>query len=203
MKLIQPIIIMYFLVPFKTIAQSYVLPNETVIFSFSTQNGKIATLNKEKNNHYIVYRFGTRNKTEFEYSDTTKDSWTKFTYSFYCDRSGLDFDFRHDPKSPDGWNGQGTFRETEPTETGCECAQRVIAPRSFSRFSRLAIEDSIPDATTLWLFHEKLAKGMRAHPNCNLDHLTELLFEFDQTGKIIDCVGTIKDGGQYRGRSRR
>jgi len=36
---------------------------------------------------------------------------------------------------------------------------------------------------------------MRAHPNCNLGHLTELSFEFDQAGKIIDCIGTIKDGG--------
>jgi hypothetical protein len=36
---------------------------------------------------------------------------------------------------------------------------------------------------------------MRAYPNCNLDHLTELSFEFDQAGKIIDCIGTIKDGG--------
>jgi hypothetical protein len=25
--------------------------------------------------------------------------------------------------------------------------------------------------------------------------LTELSFEFDQTGKIIDCIGTIKHGG--------
>jgi hypothetical protein len=45
---------------------------------------------------------------------------------------------------------------------------------------------------------------MRAHPNCNLDHLTELSFEFDQAGKIIDCIGTIKDGGNidhdYAGR---
>jgi hypothetical protein len=36
---------------------------------------------------------------------------------------------------------------------------------------------------------------MRAHPNCNLDRLTELSFEFDQDGNIVDCVGTIKDGG--------
>ena len=34
-----------------------------------------------------------------------------------------------------------------------------------------------------------------AQPNCNLDHLTELSFEFDQAGKIVDCIGTIKDGG--------
>ena len=41
----------------------------------------------------------------------------------------------------------------------------------------------------------QIALVMRAHPNCNLDRLTELSFEFDQTGKIIDCIGTIKDGG--------
>jgi hypothetical protein len=37
--------------------------------------------------------------------------------------------------------------------------------------------------------------ALRAHPNCNLDRLAELSFEFDQAGKIIDCIGTIKDGG--------
>src|SRR5262245_58693304 len=40
----------------------------------------------------------------------------------------------------------------------------------------------------------QVALMMRAHPNCNLDYLTELSFEFDQAGKIIDCIGTIKDG---------
>jgi hypothetical protein len=41
----------------------------------------------------------------------------------------------------------------------------------------------------------QIALVMRAHPNCNLDHLTELSFEFDQAGKIIDCIGTIKASG--------
>jgi hypothetical protein len=41
----------------------------------------------------------------------------------------------------------------------------------------------------------QIALVMRAHPNCNLDNLTELSFEFDQAGRIIDCIGTIKDGG--------
>jgi hypothetical protein len=40
----------------------------------------------------------------------------------------------------------------------------------------------------------QIALVMRAHPNCNLDRLTELSFEFDQAGKIIDCVGRIGDG---------
>jgi hypothetical protein len=37
---------------------------------------------------------------------------------------------------------------------------------------------------------------MRAHPRCNLDHLTEVSFEFDQGGTIIDCSGKIKQGGK-------
>ena len=41
----------------------------------------------------------------------------------------------------------------------------------------------------------QIALVMRAHPNCNLDRLSELSFEFDQVGKIISCIGTIKDGG--------
>jgi hypothetical protein len=41
----------------------------------------------------------------------------------------------------------------------------------------------------------QIALVMRAHPNCNLNRLTELCFEFDQAGKIVDCIGTIKAGG--------
>jgi hypothetical protein len=40
----------------------------------------------------------------------------------------------------------------------------------------------------------QIALVMRAHPNCNLDRLSELSFEFDRAGKIIDCIGTVKDG---------
>ena len=55
---------------------------------------------------------------------------------------------------------------------------------SFSRFLGRAIEDSIPDATTLWLFREKLAKA----------GLIEKLFErFDQH---LEAKGYIARGGQ-------
>src|ERR1700704_4578232 len=55
---------------------------------------------------------------------------------------------------------------------------------SFSRFLRLAIEDSIPDATTLWLFREKLAEA----------GLIEKLFErFDQH---LAAKGYMARGGQ-------
>ena len=55
---------------------------------------------------------------------------------------------------------------------------------SFTRFLRLGIEDSIPDATTLWLFREKLAKAS----------LVEKLFErFDQH---LAAQGYMARGGQ-------
>jgi IS5 family transposase len=55
---------------------------------------------------------------------------------------------------------------------------------SFTRFLRLGIEDSIPDATTLWLFREKLAKA----------GLIEQLFDrFDQ---CLEAKGYMARGGQ-------
>jgi IS5 family transposase len=55
---------------------------------------------------------------------------------------------------------------------------------SFARFLRLGIEDGIPDATTLWLFREKLAKAS----------LIERLFErFDQH---LAAQGYMARGGQ-------
>jgi hypothetical protein len=55
---------------------------------------------------------------------------------------------------------------------------------SFTRFLRQGIEDSIPDATTLWLFREKLAKA----------GLIEKLFDrFDQH---LAAKGYMARGGQ-------
>jgi hypothetical protein len=49
----------------------------------------------------------------------------------------------------------------------------------------------------------QIALVMRAHPNCNLDRLTEVSFEFDQAGKIIDCIGKIKNEGNIPSRRAR
>lgn len=49
--------------------------------------------------------------------------------------------------------------------------------------------------TKIRFTESQIALVMRAHPNCNLDRLTEVSFEFDQAGNIVDCIGTIKDGG--------
>jgi hypothetical protein len=54
---------------------------------------------------------------------------------------------------------------------------------------------AIKPTTKIRFTEPQIALVMRAYPHCNLDNLTELSFEFDQTGKIIDCIGTIKPGG--------
>ena len=55
---------------------------------------------------------------------------------------------------------------------------------SFSRFLGLAIEDSIPDATTLGLFREKLAK-------------TEMIEKlFDRFDQHLAAKGYMARGGQ-------
>jgi hypothetical protein len=70
---------------------SYTLENEVVIFSFSIKNGKTAVLSKDKNNGYIIYRFGTKDKIELEYpKEKTSASWKKFTYSSYLRGGGID-----------------------------------------------------------------------------------------------------------------
>ena len=59
----------------------------------------------------------------------------------------------------------------------------------------MLIRRAMKPTTKIRFTEPQIALVMRARPNCNLDHLTELSFEFDQAGKIVDCVGTIKDGG--------
>jgi hypothetical protein len=41
--------------------------------------------------------------------------------------------------------------------------------------------------------HWRLALIRRAHPGCNLDNLSEVTFEFDEAGNIIDCTGRLED----------
>lgn len=69
-------------------SQDYLLPNEVNIYSFETKSGKKMTLAKDKKDKYIIYRFGTKSKIEFEYPEKTKESWRKFTHSFYLRGGG-------------------------------------------------------------------------------------------------------------------
>jgi hypothetical protein len=79
----KTLIVLLLICSCKSFCQKYVLPNEKNIISFITTKGKILTLSKDKNDEYIVYRFGTKEKIELEYPERNKESWKKFTYSFY------------------------------------------------------------------------------------------------------------------------
>lgn len=62
----------------------YLLPNEEIIYSFETKNGKKMTLVKDKKDEYIQYRFGSKNHVDMEFpAERTKDSWQKFKYNSY------------------------------------------------------------------------------------------------------------------------
>lgn len=70
--------------------QPFILSNEKIIFSFQTTNGKTMALCSEKNNKYLVYRFGKSNIIEFEYpiQKDTK-SWKNFKFSTYLRGGGI------------------------------------------------------------------------------------------------------------------
>lgn len=77
------VIIFAFLIPVSFWAQ-YLLPNEEIIYSFETKNGKKMSLVKDKQNQYIQYRFGNKNTVEMEFPKSrNKDSWKQFTYKSY------------------------------------------------------------------------------------------------------------------------
>ena len=83
------LILLFFLITSNlTFGQKYLLPNEELIYSFETKNGKKLMLAKDKKENYIVYRFGTKTKIEFEFPDNLKESWSKFKYSFYLRGGG-------------------------------------------------------------------------------------------------------------------
>ena len=69
-------------------SQTYLLENEICIISFKTTNNKIVMLAKDKDNRYLIYRFGTKDKIEFEFPDKNESSWTKFKYSYYSRGGG-------------------------------------------------------------------------------------------------------------------
>lgn len=71
-------------------AQNFLLPNEHLIFSFNTITEKKVVLAKDSTDKYIVYRFGTEEEIEINFPQLIKDSWERFTYSYYFRGSGVD-----------------------------------------------------------------------------------------------------------------
>jgi hypothetical protein len=83
------IILLFVIATNIVLPQQLLLPNEDLIFSFDTQNGKTIMVAKDKSLQYIVYRFGTNRKIEFEFPKKTHDSWKKFTFSYFLRGGGI------------------------------------------------------------------------------------------------------------------
>ena len=82
------IILFFMLFPIGSYSQ-FVIANEEIIYSFETGNSKKMVLVKDKNNEYIQYRFGTKNKVEMEFpADRSEESWKMFHYIFYMRGGG-------------------------------------------------------------------------------------------------------------------
>lgn len=63
--------------------------NETNVYSFQTTTKKMLSLCKEKSEKYLVYRFGTKAKTELQFPEKLDESsWKLFTYRFYMRGGG-------------------------------------------------------------------------------------------------------------------
>jgi len=59
------------------------LDNEDILISFKMENSsKVVSVCIEKNDAYIVYRFGTRENIELEFPQNKADSWSHFTYEW-------------------------------------------------------------------------------------------------------------------------
>ncbi len=67
----------------------YLKSNETILFSFKTKSGKTMMLALDKDQKYIVYRFGTAKHIEFEYPKDTVNSFSKFKRFHYIRYGGV------------------------------------------------------------------------------------------------------------------
>lgn len=72
-------------------AGSFVLPNEVVVFSFKTKKKKQVFLCRDRENHYLVYRFGSKSKVELQFpGKLDESSFQKFEYSSYFRGGGVE-----------------------------------------------------------------------------------------------------------------
>jgi hypothetical protein len=67
----------------EAVGQSLKLASETLVFSFKTKKGKTMNLVMGKDEKYLAYRFGTKDKVELQFPETLENTFEQFTYSYY------------------------------------------------------------------------------------------------------------------------
>ena len=69
----------------------FVLANERVVMEFRTKNNKRLAVCRDKDNKYLVYRFGTTKSVELEFPEILDEtSFKKFEYSSYLRPGGIE-----------------------------------------------------------------------------------------------------------------
>ncbi len=70
---------------------SYQLKNEKLVYHLKMKNGKQLSVCIDKDEKYIVYRYGSRNKIELEYpKEKDLSSFQKFEYSGWSRGGGIE-----------------------------------------------------------------------------------------------------------------
>jgi hypothetical protein len=64
------------------------LENEELLLSFQTEGGKTLYIGIDKQQRYMVYRFGKRGKVELQHPKTVEGSFDRFTYGFHLRGGG-------------------------------------------------------------------------------------------------------------------
>jgi len=54
--------------------------NENIVCSFKTQKGKTVSVCVDKENQYVIYRYGTKDKVELEFPEMNQECFGQFTY---------------------------------------------------------------------------------------------------------------------------
>ena len=89
-NILKYILILALFIPQISKGQTYILPNEKLIYSFETTNHKVMFLCQDKSNKYMIYRFGTKGKIEFEFPEQKDNSsWGKFLFSSWLRGGGV------------------------------------------------------------------------------------------------------------------
>ncbi|MDF3027504.1 MAG: hypothetical protein K0S23_1811 [Fluviicola sp.] len=72
-------------------ASPFILPNEVLVLSFKTKKNKQLFICRDRDNKYLVYRFGSKPKVELQYPvKPDSSSFKKFDYSAYFRPGGLE-----------------------------------------------------------------------------------------------------------------
>lgn len=157
----QTALIILFLIPILTFGQNYILENEQVLLEFKTQNNKRVLIAKDKSDKYLIYRFGTKDKIEFEHPNDKSNSWKKFKFSSYLrgggkTNEGIDLNYLY--FQVDNYKYviyEEYTAETEQTNYGI----KVIDLKSRKETNIKADKKSIKGTLSIFRDNDKVEKG--------------------------------------------